>query len=559
MAELKIWTPHKKPYTFPLIQEEISIGRSSDNDLIISDPLLSRKHATILQRGEEYFIKDNKSKNGTFLNGVKITKEEPLKDKNKIKIGQTIIQFFAAEEEREEEKFSEEGEIFEETSSTQIFPLKNLLTQYERGIKAVSEEEESFLLQWQNKALMTLKDLSLELLTHRPLRELLEQIMDLAGRIIPARRGALMLKEGEKAKLYSNVIRYYQGKPSSKPIKISRSIINSVLQNQASLLTVDAQMDDRFSSKESIIAENVHSAICLPLWNNKEVIGLIYMDRGLGEKPFNKEELYLMSSLANMAAIKIENTKLFEEALEKKALEEQLSLAAEIQRSLLPRQCPCIGGLDIAASHIPCSYVGGDYYDFFSLSEDRLGIAIADVSGKGPAGALLMATLRAALASQIRLKISLRELAFYLNNFIYQSSANNKYITFFYGEIDYEGGMLNYINAGHNPPRIITKGKKVIDLPAGGLSLGFFPDRSYEEDKAKLNKGDILLLFTDGVSERTNLAGEEFGEGKLVNLIKKNQKLDAQKLLDLIFDETEEFASQSAQEDDMTLVIVKKI
>jgi sigma-B regulation protein RsbU (phosphoserine phosphatase) len=557
MAQLKIIELHKDAYFFDLSEDETSIGRSSDNDLTIADPLLSRKHLTIIQRDNEYYLRDNDSKNGTLLNGNRIKKEEKLKDQHLIKIGQTTIYFLSEKEEEKEVKYKHEADF--DTSSTQMFPIKTLLTDYEKKIKPSPIDEEALPLAWQNQALITLKDFSLELLSHRHLQDILENVMDFVGRIIPVRRGVLMLKEDKEGELSTKVTRYFEGENKKQQIKISRTIINSVLEKKASLLTVDAQFDERFNSKESIIAQNIHSAMCLPLWNNKEVIGLIYLDRSLGEKSFNKEELYLMSSLANLAAIKIENTKLFEEALEKRALEEQLSLAAEIQKSLLPRECPVIEGLDIAASHIPCSYVGGDYYDFFALPDGKLGITIADVAGKGAGGALLMATLRAALASQLTLKTSLQDLFYYLNNFIYYSSASNKYITFFYGEIDTKSGLLNYINAGHNPPRIISKNKKVIELPPGGMSLGFFPDSRYEDGLIELKNGDILVLFTDGITERINTAGEEFKEERMVNLIKNNRKENAQKLLDITLDAIEEFAHCEPQNDDITMVILKKL
>jgi serine phosphatase RsbU (regulator of sigma subunit) len=557
MAQLKIIELHKDAYFFDLIEDQTTIGRSSNNDFTIADPLLSRKHFTIIQRNNEYYLKDNDSKNGTYLNGKRIEKEEKLKDRDIIKIGQTVIHFLSEKEEVKQIKYKHEEDF--DTSSTQMFPIKTLLTDYEKKIKPSPADEEAPLLAWQNQALMTLKDFSLELLSHRHLQDILENIMDFVGRNIPVRRGILMLKEDEEGELVPKVTRYFEGEDKKQQIKISRTILNSVLEKKASLLTLDAQFDERFNSKESIIAQNIHSAMCLPLWNNKEVIGLIYLDRSLGEKAFNKEELYLMSSLANLAAIKIENTKLFEEALEKKALEEQLSLAAEIQKSLLPRQCPEIEGLDVAASHIPCSYVGGDYYDFFPLSEGKLGIAIGDVAGKGAGGALLMATLRAALASQLTLRTPLRDLFYYLNNFIYQSSASNKYITFFYGEIDTKKGLLQYINAGHNPPRIISKNKKVTELPAGGLSLGFFPDCSYEDGSIGLKKEDVLVLFTDGITERINKTGEEFKEEGMVSLIKNNRKENAQKLLDITLDTIEEFAQCEPQNDDMTMVILKKL
>jgi len=226
--------------------------------------------------------------------------------------------------------------------------------------------------------------------------------------------------------------------------------------------------------------------------------------------------------LSNLAAVKIENAKLFEQALEKEKMEKEMALAAQIQRDFLPKKEPECENFEIAGINIPCHQVGGDYYDFISIDPQRLGIVIADVSGKGVSASLLMASLRAALHSEINPDYKLEKMASKLNDFVHRSSAANSFITFFFCEINKESSQLSFINAGHNPPL----------LESCGFCLGMFPGATYEMQKICLNPSELILLFTDGITEGRNKKNEEFTEERLIKLVKKHSKLSAQKLLD---------------------------
>ena len=299
--------------------------------------------------------------------------------------------------------------------------------------------------------------------------------------------------------------------------------------------------------------------MCVPLWNNKEIIGVIYADRIFKLEQFTEEDLRLLTLLSNLAAIKIENAKLVEQGIEKEKMEKELSLASQIQKDFLPRENPKSEGFEIAGANVPCYQVGGDYYDFIDIDPERIGITIADVSGKGVSASLLMASLRAALQSEVHSEYDIEKMLKKLNDFIHRSSGSNKFITFFYGELNKKTSELKYINAGHNPPLIIDPKGNLRRLESSGFCLGIFPNIDYKMEKLNLGVGDTALLFTDGITESRNKDNEEFEEQRLIQMLKKNTKIGAQDLMDKINEELEEFTIGTEQMDDQTIVVIKRI
>jgi len=273
---------------------------------------------------------------------------------------------------------------------------------------------------------------------------------------------------------------------------------------------------------------------------------------------FTDEDLRLLTLMANLAAVKIENARLVEDGLIRDRMERELRLAAEIQRGLLPKECPVCGDFEIIAESTPSLHVGGDYFDFIPLADRRLGTTVADVAGKGVSASLLMASLRAALQSEARPGMGPADLAFKLNNFIHRSSAPNVFITFFYGELDPSTGDFRYVNAGHNPPLLLKAGGKELSLEGTGMALGMLPESTYEEGRADLEVGDILVLYTDGISECRSPAGEEFGTGRIVRAVRRLAGRPAGEILGAIFSDLREFTGGADPDDDRTVLIIKR-
>jgi len=239
-------------------------------------------------------------------------------------------------------------------------------------------------------------------------------------------------------------------------------------------------------------------------------------------------------------------------------IEQDLAQAADIQKRLLPSGAPRFEGFDIAGTNIPCYEVGGDYYDFLPIDADRLGVVIADVSGKGMSAALLMASLRAALLAEIHPGFDVAAMAARLNDFVHRSTDSSGYITFFFGELDRRSGELRYVNAGHNPPFVSRRPGEVAPLGVSGFPLGMFPAVSYEPGSVRLEPGDVMVLFTDGIPEARNGEGRQYAEERLRDLAAGHRGLAAADLCRKVLEDVGGFAAAGQPCDDITLVVVKR-
>lgn len=563
MPTLRIVTPQQEKYEvwIPEDQKEASIGRSSKNTIPISDVKLSRYHAVITRQDDHYVLADLGSYNGTYLNKQLLMEPSILNSGDVVNAGETEIVFLtdaAAETLRQTDGTYAGIKLVSEEDSdpstiTSIFRSDDLVRNVREAPQSGGQAERNISL------LSVLNQATNTLITYRPLKDLLELIMKLVFDAIPAERGFLMLVDEKTGKVTPQVVWNRSASGSlSESINVSRTITRRVIEEKTSLLINDTRLDDRLSSQQSIILQGVVSAMCVPLWDEQKVIGLIYVDSRKSVLGFTDDMLKILTSLANVAAIKIENTRLLEAAIEKQRMEEELALAGEIQKSLLPARPPTVEGYEIVGYNVPTRQVGGDYYDYIPLSSGRLGITIADVSGKGTSASLLMASLRASLISLAETQTSIADLVAQLNGFICKSGGSNRYITFFYGQLDCQRHTFRYSNAGHNPPILLRANGAEEKLADGGIVLGLFGAASYQESEVQIAPGDCLILYTDGISETTNSADEEFGVEPLLALTRANMSCGIQELLDRIIAAVRSFQGASAQADDMTLVLLRR-
>jgi len=301
--------------------------------------------------------------------------------------------------------------------------------------------------------------------------------------------------------------------------------------------------------------------IAVPLRIKNEIVGVLLLGPPDGRESYTAAEKQGLSSAAEVFALMIENSRLTERALEQEKLQRDLALAAEVQKRLLPPQPPSNGAATLAAFALPARTVGGDYYDFLDLGGGRIGIAVADVSGKGIAAALLMSVVQASLrVISADRDVPLSQLAEKMNRFLYKSSGANKYATFFYAQIEGDGRRLRFINAGHNPPylaRSTETGMEITELGAGGPPLGLFPEIQYEEADLELRPGDLIVAFTDGVPEALNGEGEEFGEERLKELLRGSGGRGAEEISARISSQVRDWMGAAEQHDDVTIVVMK--
>ncbi len=307
--------------------------------------------------------------------------------------------------------------------------------------------------------------------------------------------------------------------------------------------------------------EQLQTELLLPLAVKDRLLGFLSLGPKLSEEPYSPADVQLLASVAAQTGLALENTRLTEavasEVAQRERLNRELEIAREVQQRLFPQGGPEIPGFDYAGKCRPASSVGGDYYDFVAMCDGRLGIAIGDISGKGVPAALLMASLQASLRGlAIANPPALSTLMENLNRLIYDASPSNKYATFFYGVYDPQSREFSYVNGGHNPP-MIFRGPDVLRLEDGGPVVGLFGPARYTQASVRLQSGDTLVLFTDGVTEAMNDQDEEFDEPRLIQAVRASNGLRAAELIDRIIQACDDFAAGAPQHDDMTLVIAR--
>jgi len=277
-----------------------------------------------------------------------------------------------------------------------------------------------------------------------------------------------------------------------------------------------------------------------------------------GVLDFTNADARLLSLFANQAGAAIETARLHREAIEKERIERELELAAAIQREILPRALPVVPGLELAAANLPTRQVGGDYYDVLSMSQGRVGFLVADVSGKGVPAALLVSTVHAAVHLQVDEASSIADLVGRIDRHLRRYAATRKFLTFFFGVLEPESGKLRYVSAGHNPAILLRRSGSIERVESTGVPLGLLPDAAWREQSLQLDPGDLLALYTDGVTEAVDEADEEFGWSRLCEAVEEGRERPVRELCDAIMGKVADFAAGMPQYDDQTLLLLRR-
>lgn len=358
-------------------------------------------------------------------------------------------------------------------------------------------------------------------------------------------RFAICLKEGGS----------YYSRVSSEFLEKDRNILCSLV--TAPMFVSQIPKAKKFNElKKHALKEKIAAFIPLQLQN--EVKGVLCLGEKLRGGEYSENDLEYVFSLANLAFVSLENSRLFNEAIEKQKLENELMIAREIQQGLLPRLLPAIDGFDISAINISSKQVGGDYYDAVPANDGTCVIVIADVSGKGTPASLLMANVQATVHALIPFKLALSLATARINDLIHRNTSSDKFITFFWGALDPATRVFRYVNAGHNPPFVVRANGSIERLTDGGLILGIMKTTvPYQEGSVRLQSGDAVILFTDGVSEAMDVNGEDYTEERLERFVQTLVGLSAEKIVTAIKNEIQLYTAGAPQSDDITLVVFK--
>lgn len=331
-------------------------------------------------------------------------------------------------------------------------------------------------------------------------------------------------------------------------------VIGWVIEHGRGQIISDVKTDKRYVNARI----GTKSEVAAPIIRyDGEVIGAINIEADWANA-YDERDLNLLNMFAQLAASAIDHTLLYRKVMRQQHAESELELARSVVNTLLPRAFPLVEGFDIYGLTIPVREVGGDYFDFISSITDRLGLIVADVSGKGLAAALIMVSFRAYIHATVINELAMRVVMGRVNKLVYESTDGDRYITTFYGLIDPEHKRLLYINAGHNPPLLLRADGTNELLKDGGYPLGIFPDSRYSESVVNLGSGDILVLYTDGVVESRNTSDQDFGLQRLEKVARSVADKRAHEICQAVATAVREFSSQAGgQEDDLTISVVK--
>ena len=440
--------------------------------------------------------------------------------------------------------------FFSETSPTEPMPFEKLLLVLfslhlegnRKQERLKSEQLGRELLYQTGKVLASSLELS----------EVLEVIMDALKVLIPYDAAGVFLINKQKQEVEEIVTRGYDPSlESDLKLKIGQGLIGWVAKTGQPVIVPDVLQDSRYVHARV----ETRSEMGVPITSGDRVIGVFNLESN-GVDAFSEEDLRLLSDFAGQAALSIERAQLFAERVEKRRLVGELAIARQIQLSFFPKKIPELPGFDIYGGNTSTAEVGGDYYDFIPIVANQIGIAIADVSGKGIPSALIMAAFRASLKAEIRNNYAIRTIMAKVNSLMHESIEPGNYVTAFYGVLDSQKKIFTFSNGGHNPPLVLKAGGIREYLTKGGVALGIFEGSTYKEKPYPLQSGDTLVFYTDGVTEARNERDEEFGLTRLQELVESNRLLPAQG----IYQEVEQAVSRFQgyrRQDDFTLIVLK--
>jgi serine phosphatase RsbU (regulator of sigma subunit)/pSer/pThr/pTyr-binding forkhead associated (FHA) protein len=495
MASLHVLRGANEGTLIPLEGDRFVLGRNPDCAIVIPITSVSREHAQIVRVQGRFFIEDNKSRNGTYLNDKAVTARTPLKNNDKIRICDFVAAFL--------DKEAQPDDQMEDSTST---------------IEAVVTQSSHQLLETQPaEKLRHLLEISSNLSKTLDLETLLPQIAEsLFSLFRQADRCFIIQAEEGTRRLLPRVVktRRPQDESTARP---SRTIVQRCLETAQAYLSDDASKDAALQMSQSVVDFRIRSVMCVPLCDaGGKAFGVIQLDTQDRSKRFTAEDLRLLYGVANQAAIALDNARLHAEAVQRERLHRDLELAHRVQLSFLPARLPQVDGYDFFAHYEPANEVGGDYYGFIPLPDGRLAVAVGDVAGKGVAASLLMAKLSSDARFSLLTEPDLGKATGRLNDLLYEfTSPMDRFVTFAGVLLDPARNAATLVNAGHLSPLLFRKadGSLADAVPSAtsGVPLGIMDGMTFDTCEVELAPGDCLLMYSDGVPDALNVREEQFG------------------------------------------------
>jgi len=542
VAYLKLLGPEKdEEQVYQIDSNETVVGRSSDADFVLNDLYVSRHHARIVRKNGQYQLVDLKSTHGTFINGQRVEKQA-LQDGDQVRLGRKELLFGTR--------------LSELKPSTTAGDFDKSLAHFSAVLDSAEYsglsdlEKINFILDFKYQS-------GQQFSSEETFAHILRSALDISG----AERGSVFTRQGDDTSRYVLGLNAAGHVLSESKFRTSQTVVAQVADSGDSVFMTEG-IEGELAQQQSILEMHLRAIACLPLKgisaesDTPEVLGILYLDSTSTMHALSGLDEKILKKLAEEAGNVLEKLEMIKGFEERKKFEQEMAIAYETQKSLLPHSLPEFGNFRIRAFSEPTRHVGGDFYYFFQPNPDKLIGVLADVSGKGVPAALLSSLLQGALDMECRTGVTSEKMLERVNKLMCERSASNTFVTLFLFSFDAQG-KGEYLGAGHNPVYLYRASTgEIEELHSEGLILGAFESVSYSARPLQLDPGDVLVVYSDGVTEAENPQGDMFGEERLLQVIQSNASAGVEVLEKKILEALDQFTEGMAQTDDITFVLI---
>jgi serine phosphatase RsbU (regulator of sigma subunit) len=537
---LRIEPPGAPPIDHDCEPGTFTIGRAAGADIVVADQSMSRQHARISGKESGWVIEDLGARNGTFVNGVRIDAPTPIVPGDVLKMGASTI------------RISEPGVTPDPDDALGVGHLSSSIFRRVSDITGELDKDPGAPARMaaRLKALNDFHRAMAEPISLDALHDLLLERLFVA---LQPEEGVILLRRPDGTMKTAASRRL----PGAKgELLVSRRLVVEVVDKGTAALVSDIEVDERFAGSHSIVGSGVRSILAAPIGDAGSCFGMVAIYSRAHVRRFSEEDLELLVSLASAASLRIRNVALAEEAAARRVQDRELALAHDIQMAMLPREAAQRPELDTAAVLIPARAVGGDVYDYF-VAGDTLWFIIADAAGKGVSAALLMAITRTLFRAIAQNDLPVSTVVARMNTELARDNEAQFFVTALVGRIDLRDGSATLVSAGHPAPLLgsgAAAGAVAID---NGVAMGIVGVATYQERQLRLAHGDVLLLFTDGVTEAVDRSGALFGEARLLGTFRQSVACRSGEIVAQVVGAVSDFAAGVPQEDDITVLVVR--
>ncbi|NOY42674.1 MAG: SpoIIE family protein phosphatase [Planctomycetes bacterium] len=532
------------------------IGRSPECDVVLDVAAVSRRHVILTDENGQFFVQDLGSRNGTYINNQRVDEHAPIRDGDQMLICDMLFEFCNPP--------AEGGllGLLGQAGSPLLGPPGGDTDDASTStIMATLDVGQAGAMSWKLSAkpeaqIEAMIEISTSLGKTLSVKEILPRLLDSLFKIfVQADRGFVITRPKPDGPLVP-VASKARRPDDEENMRISKTIVQQAMESKKAILSADASADERFNMAESITDFQIRSLICAPLIDSEgNCLGVIQIDTRNQLSRFTDQDLHVLAGVASQASIAMDNAHMHEEAIKQRALQRDLEVASQMQHALLPSASPEVPGYHFFEFYEAAQQVGGDYYDYVMLSEDRFAVVVGDVAGKGVSAAILMAKLSSDVRFWLAREPDAAKAMGQINAAFSRHEWDDRFVTIVVAVVDPNSKKLTLVNAGHMPPMLRNAEGEVQEIGGeqAGLPIGVIDDYQYEAYQQELVPGDFVTIFTDGFSEAMNSARDLYGIERLAEVIGCKQ-IETQDLGKHVLDDVRKFAGDFPQSDDMCMV-----